>query len=206
MDWLGGRLSRLATPKPGHSLDALREETEGIAEHIIIAGFGRVGQTVARLVGACGLPYVALDMDDARIAHGRAAGLPLYYGDASRVDVLEAVGIERAKAAVITIDRADEASHAVAALHRRMPGLPIFVRSHDMSHARELEGAGASAVVPETVEASLQLGGILLSAVGVGTDDITRVMNELRDHNYARLELLVEPAGEADVGRNGKKK
>ncbi|MPZ11576.1 MAG: hypothetical protein GEU89_15415 [Kiloniellaceae bacterium] len=205
MDWLGGRLSRLATPKPGHSLDALREETEGIAEHIIIAGFGRVGQTVAQLVGACGLPYVALDMDDARIAHGHAAGLPLYYGDASRVDVLEAVGIERAKAAVITIDRADEASHAVAALHRRMPGLPIFVRSHDMSHARELEGAGASAVVPETVEASLQLGGILLSAVGVGTDDITRVMNELRDSNYARLEGLVEPSGDGVAGR-GKKK
>jgi CPA2 family monovalent cation:H+ antiporter-2 len=206
MDWLGGRLARLTIPKPSHSLQGLREESEDIAEHIIIAGFGRVGQTVARVVGACGLPYVALDMDHARVARGRAAGLPLYYGDASRVEVLEAAGVERAKAAVITIDRAREASQAVAALHQRMPGLPIFVRSHDMSHAHQLEGEGASAVVPETVEASLQLGGILLSAVGVGTDDITRVMNELREHNYAGLKDLVDPAGETGGGRSGRKK
>jgi len=145
-------------------------------------------------------------MDHARVARGRAAGLPLYYGDASRVEVLEAAGVERAKAAVITIDRAREASQAVAALHQRMPGLPIFVRSHDMSHAHQLEGEGASAVVPETVEASLQLGGILLSAVGVGTDDITRVMNELREHNYAGLKDLVDPAGETGGGRSGRKK
>jgi len=206
MDWLGGRLSRLATPKPSLNVAALREESESLGEHVIIAGFGRVGQTVARVLAACGVPYVALDLDHARVARGRAAGLPLYYGDAERVDVLEAAGIERARAAVITIDRAREASQAVAALHQRMPGLPIFVRSHDMSHAHQLEAEGAAAVVPETVEASLQLGGILLSAVGVGTDDITRVMNEFRDNNYARLEALVEPAPESGPTERGKKK
>jgi CPA2 family monovalent cation:H+ antiporter-2 len=161
---------------------------------------------VARVVAACGLPYVALDMDHARVARGRAAGLPLYYGDASRVEVLEAAGIDRAKAAVITIDRARESSQAVAALHQRMPEMPIFVRSHDMTHAHELEAEGASAVVPETVEASLQLGGILLSAVGVGTDDITRVMKQFRDDNYARLGDLVESTRERDAGRGDKRK
>lgn len=206
MDWLGGQLSRLAAARSEHGLPVVQEaDTESVADHVIIAGFGRVGQTVARVVAAAGLPYIALDLDHARVARGRTAGLPLYYGDAGRVDVLEAAGIERAKAAVITIDRAREASQAVAALHQRMPGLPIFVRSHDMSHARQLENEGASAVVPETVEASLQLGGILLSAVGVGTDDITRVMNELRDSNYARLEGLVERSGDGAAGR-GKKK
>jgi CPA2 family monovalent cation:H+ antiporter-2 len=122
------------------------------------------------------------------------------------VDVLEAAGIERARAAVITIDRAREASQAVATLHQRMPGLPIYVRSHDMSHAHELEGQGAAAVVPETVEASLQLGGILLSAVGVSTDDVTRVMNEFRDNNYARLEALVEAAPDAPAAKGNRKK
>ena len=210
MDWLGGALSRLATPQPSDDVAALREESEEVSEHIIIAGFGRVGQTVARVVSACGLAYVALDLDHARVASGRKAGLPLYYGDASRVDVLEAAGIERAKAAVITIDRASEASQAVVALHQRMPGLPVFVRSHDMSHAHRLEAEGAAAVVPETVEASLQLGGILLSAVGVGTDDVTRVMHEFRDNNYARLEDLVEAASESgpavQTSKGGKKK
>ncbi len=203
MDWLGGRLSRLATPKPALRMELSRESAEKITEHIIIAGFGRVGQTVARVLSACGVPYVALDMDDARVARGRRAGLPLYYGDASRVDVLEAAGIERAKAAVITIDRAQEASEAVAALHQRVPALPVFVRSRDMTHAHQLEREGATAVVPETVEASLQMGGILLSAVGVSTDEITRVMNDFRKDNYARLEALAEPkptSGEAADG------
>jgi CPA2 family monovalent cation:H+ antiporter-2 len=122
------------------------------------------------------------------------------------VEVLEAAGVDRAKAAVITIDRARESSLAVAALHQRMPELPIFVRSHDMTHAHELEAEGATAVVPETVEASLQLGGILLSAVGVGTDDITRVTNELRNGNYALLGDLVESGGERDAGRTNKRK
>jgi CPA2 family monovalent cation:H+ antiporter-2 len=197
MDWLGGRLSRLVAPKPTLRMETLHAEAEEIAGHVIIAGFGRVGQTVAKVLSACAVPYVALDLDHARVARGRADGLPLYYGDASRVDVLEAAGIERAEAAVITIDRAQEASHAVAALHQRMPGLPVFVRSHDMSHAHELEQEGASAVVPETVEASLQIGGILLSAVGVSTDDITRVMTEFRKDNYARLESLVESKPDA---------
>lgn len=194
MDWIGGRLSRLAAPKPETPADALLEEAGEFSEHVIIAGFGRVGQTVARVLASCGVSYIALDLDHARVARGRADGLPLYYGDASRVDVLEAAGIDRAKAAVITIDRAHEASQAVAALHQHAPELPIFVRSHDMTHAHELESEGAAAVVPETVEASLQIGGILLSAVGVSTDDITRVMNQLREDNYARLEALSETA------------
>jgi CPA2 family monovalent cation:H+ antiporter-2 len=206
MDWLGARLARMAAPIPGSNLGALKEEAEEVAGHVIIAGFGRVGQTVARVVASCGLPYIALDMDHGRVARGRAAGLPLYYGDASRVEVLEAAGVDRAKAAVITIDRARESSLAVAALHQRMPELPIFVRSHDMTHAHELEAEGATAVVPETVEASLQLGGILLSAVGVGTDDITRVTNELRNGNYALLGDLVESGGERDAGRTNKRK
>ncbi|NIA72012.1 hypothetical protein HBA54_25760 [Pelagibius litoralis] len=197
MGWLGGRLSRWATPAPGVGLGNLEEETEDTSDHVIIAGFGRVGQTVARVVSACGLPYVALDLDHARVTRGRGEGLPLYYGDACRVEVLEAAGVERASAAVITVDGSVEASRAVAALHSRMPNLRIFVRSHDLRHAQRLEEEGAAAVVPETVEASLQLGGILLSAVGVGADDITRVMSDFRADNYALLEDLGEPAAKA---------
>ena len=192
VDWLGGKMARIAAHKQESHAEALAEEAGEFSEHVIIAGFGRVGQTVAQVLGACGVPYIALDLDHARVARGRADGLPLYYGDASRVDVLEVAGIERAKAAVITIDRAAEASRAVEALHQRMPGLPIFVRSHDMSHAHELEKEGAAAVVPEMVEASLQIGGILLSAVGVSTDDITRVMDDFREDNYARLTTLID--------------
>lgn len=195
-DWLGLHLARLSLPRTTPNTARLREEAEEIAGHVIIAGFGRVGQTVAHVLSSCSIPYVALDMDHARVARGRAAGLPLFFGDASRVEVLEAAGIERAKAAVITIDRAGEASRAVQALHQRMPDLPIFVRSHDMRHAHDLEIGGASAVVPETVEASLQIGGIVLSAIGVSADDITHVLNDCRKDNYLRLGQLAEPQTE----------
>lgn len=199
--WLGARLSRWATPQPVAGLEGLKEETEDVSGHVIIAGFGRVGQTVARVLSACGLSYVALDMDHARVTRCRRDGLPVYYGDACRVEVLEAAGIERARAAVITVDRSGEASHAVEALSRRMPAVPVFVRSHDLVHARRLEEAGAAAVVPEAVEASLQLGGILLSSVGVGTDDVNRVMADFRADNYALLEDLDGKAGTAAAKR-----
>ncbi len=199
--WLGARLSRWATPQPVAGLEGLKEETEDVSGHVIIAGFGRVGQTVARVLSACGLSYVALDMDHARVTRCRRDGLPVYYGDACRVEVLEAAGIERARAAVITVDRSGEASHAVEALSRRMPAVPVFVRSHDLVHAQRLEEAGAAAVVPEAVEASLQLGGILLSSVGVGTDDVNRVMADFRADNYALLEDLDGKAGKAAAKR-----
>lgn len=199
--WLGARLSRWATPQPVAGLEGLKEETEDVSGHVIIAGFGRVGQTVARVLSACGLSYVALDLDHARVTRCRHDGLPVYYGDACRVEVLEAAGIERARAAVITVDRSGEASHAVEALSRRMPAVPVFVRSHDLVHAQRLEEAGAAAVVPEAVEASLQLGGILLSSVGVGTDDVNRVMADFRADNYALLEDLDGKAGKAAAQR-----
>lgn len=194
MGWLGGRFAKLAMPKPDDGLGNLKGDTARRREHVIIAGFGRVGQTVARVLSRCGVDYIALDLNQARVARCRGAGIPVYYGDASRVEVLEAAGIERATAAVITLDRATDASRTVEALNARMPKLPIFVRSYDMRHAQRLEKVGAKAVVPEAVEASLQLGGILLSAVGVGADDVTRVMGEFRADNYARLDDLDQPA------------
>jgi monovalent cation:H+ antiporter-2, CPA2 family len=102
----GRRLAVVLTPKM--ELAELRR-TEADARdfkgHVIIAGFGRVGQTVARLLEAQRLPYMAFDLEPSRIAEGRARGLPIYYGDASRAEVLKAAGVNRARAAVVTLDQ-----------------------------------------------------------------------------------------------------
>jgi K+:H+ antiporter len=147
-----------------------------------------------------GVPYVALDLDPARVTTCRAKGLPVFYGDAERIDVLAAAGVERARAAVITMDRVAAATHAVAALRAGFPELRIFARAHGRRHARLLTGRGATAAVPEAIEASLQLGGIVLDAVGVGRDAVTRLIDGFRAGDYAGLEEITGGGGEAGDG------
>jgi hypothetical protein len=159
---LGARLSARMAPPPADDRAALGEAAGHLADHVLIAGFGRVGQTVARLLAASGIPYLALDLDHARVTTCRAKGMPVFYGDAERIDVLAAAGVERARAAVITMDRVAAANHAVAALRAGFPDLRVYARAHGRRHARLLTGRGATAAVPEAIEASLQLGGIVL--------------------------------------------
>ena len=185
--WIAGRLQQRA----GTDLTALHEETQAYTDHVLIAGFGRVGQTVAKVLGAADVPYVALDLEHARIARCRAQGLPAFYGDASQVDVLSAAGAGRARAAVLTMDQPAAIDRAVAALHEHFPELRTFVRGRDPHHGRRLARFGATAVVPEAVEASLQLGGIVLASVGATSDDAAHIIAGFREGNYAGLEAIV---------------
>ena len=183
---IAGRLQQRG-PK---NLAALQEEAEPYADHVLIAGFGRVGQTVAKVLGAAGVPYIALDLDHARVVRCRARALPAFYGDASRVDVLSAAGAGRARAAVLTMDHPADVDRAVAALHQHFPELRIFVRGRDPHHGRRLAQFGATAVVPEAVEASLQLGAIVLTSVGASAEDAARVIAQFRQGDYAGLEAI----------------
>ena len=163
-------------------------------DHVLIAGFGRVGQTLARLLEARYDSYVALDLDHERVAEARRRGLPVLYGDASRVDVLRATGVERARVAVITLDQPEAARGIVHALRRLLPELPILARAHDIAQCEQLVLAGATDVVPEVVEGSLQLGGSLLRRLGGSQEEVDQVLKEFRRATYSRL-------GEFIVGR-----
>jgi monovalent cation:H+ antiporter-2, CPA2 family len=163
-------------------------------DHVLIAGFGRVGQTLARLLEARYDSYVALDLDHERVAEARRRGLPVLYGDASRVDVLRATGVERARMAVITLDQPEAARGIVHVLRRLLPELPILARAHDIAQCEQLVLAGATDVVPEVVEGSLQLGGSLLRRLGGSREEIDQVLEELRRATYSGL-------GEIIVGR-----
>lgn len=170
---------------------ALGHETRELRDHVVIAGFGRVGQTLALLLESRLVPYLALDLDAERVAEARRRELPVYFGDASRAEVLRAAGIEQARMAAITLDQPDAAARSVQVLRAMSPELPVLVRARDVAQAEQLAGAGATEVVPEIVEGSLQLGEMLLRRLGATRDEVDQVLDEFRRRTYSRLSDLI---------------
>jgi CPA2 family monovalent cation:H+ antiporter-2 len=168
--------------------ETLLKETKDVSGHVIIAGYGRVGRTVARLVEAHGGRWVAIDLDASNVANAHRQGLPVFFGDAGQESVLRAAGAERARAAVITLDETAAAARAVSALRRGLPDLPILVRARDTRHMQELATAGATEIMPEMTEASLLLGGAALRAIGADDGSIAQVLTKFRQDAYAGLE------------------
>ena len=150
-------------------------ESEGdMSGHVILAGFGRVGQTLATTLEAEAVPYLALDADAANVAAARAAGLPVFYGDAARLEMLNRAHIDRAQAVVVTMDAPVAAEKIVREIRQAWPDIPVYVRARDGAHAARLNAAGATMAVPETIEASLQLAGRVLSGLGASDEVVQR--------------------------------
>ncbi len=150
-----------------HLEDNLPVDLQG---HVIITGFGRVGRSLVRLLDTEGIPYVALDKHANVVSHYFQAGMPVFYGDASRVEMLKKLHIDRALALVITMDNPSGAERVVGVVRAHWPLLPVFARARDAEHALRLRRLGATDVVPETVEASLQLASRVLTSVGVSEE------------------------------------
>lgn len=150
-----------------------------ISNHIIIVGYGRVGQMLGSVLDEQELPYVALDIDAKLVARFRAKGAGIFYGDANRPEILRKFGIEEATALVITMDSPALAERVVTSARRHWPDLAIYARARDIDHAMRLIGQGANHVVPETTEASLQLSEVVLMGAGV-PDQAARHMIDAR--------------------------
>ena len=168
--------------------------TEGLEAHVIIAGYGRVGRTIGRLLREQQLPFVALDLDPVRSRAARVRGELVYYGDAARPEMLERVGIAKASAVVVTLDNSDAASRLVRALRTKWPKVPIYARARDREHMLELEAAGATAVVHEALEASLQLSGHVLRAIGASSEATSTLIERVRIEAYERQVKAPEEA------------
>lgn len=191
MFFLGGRLAGYLNQRSDNTDDALDASIEDAYNHVLIAGFGRVGQTVSKVISDAGITYLALDLDPKHVRKCRANGLQVYYGDAGQIHVLNAAGAARAKMVVITIDHAAVASRIVSALRESYPDLSIYVRARDQQHVRGLEKIGANEVVSEAAESSLQLGSIVLKSLGVSVDEITSLIESYRENDYAKLEKII---------------
>ncbi|XP_078442718.1 K+ efflux antiporter 2 [Wolffia australiana] len=177
------------------SLLPVESETDDLQDHIIICGFGRVGQIIAQLLSERLIPFVALDVRSDRVAVGRALDLPVYFGDAGSREVLHKVGAGRACAAAITLDSPGANYRTVWALSKYFPNVKTFVRAHDVDHGLNLEKAGATAVVPETLEPSLQLAAAVLSQVKLPTSEIAATINEFRSRHLSELTELCQASG-----------
>jgi CPA2 family monovalent cation:H+ antiporter-2 len=143
------------------------DETDVSGGHVVITGFGRVGRLAADVLSRQGVPWIAVEHDAARVAQWRSEGRPVFYGNASRPEMLQKLHVDRAAVVMVTMDQPAAALHAVQALRSACPHVPVVARSRDEDHARELLEAGATVVVPEAVEAGLQLTASALQALGV---------------------------------------
>ncbi|HEV8391153.1 MAG TPA: cation:proton antiporter, partial [Dongiaceae bacterium] len=122
---------------------------EGIRNHVIIAGYGRIGAAVSDRMAQAEIPWIAIDADPDNVNRARRHGLPVYYGDAGRIEVMEALGLADAKAMVIAINDAEKAVQLVALVHYVLPEMLILSRAFDEAHAVELRKAGANLTIPE---------------------------------------------------------
>lgn len=172
--------------------EALQPESGGLAHlhrHVIICGFGRIGQSVAHLLAEEGISYVAIDLDVARVREAHVAGEPVYYGDATQLDMLETLGLDRARLVVISYDDVPAALAILNLVRRLRPGLPVMVRTRDESNVEQLQAAGAMEVVPETLEAGLMIASQALLLLDV---PLSRVMRRIQEQRSGRYHLMKE--------------
>jgi glutathione-regulated potassium-efflux system ancillary protein KefC len=191
---------RIERRRPSPAADRYGGEGAEVAGRVIIAGYGRVGHTVATLLHASGVPFIAFDTDPARVAQGKADGYPVYYGNTSDPQLFAAAHAERAALVVVTVDHAPAALAAVSHARSTAPNVPIIARARDLDASAHLMEAGATSTYPEAVESSLHLGAEALQMVGVPTDNTDQLLTSVRRADYA---LVRDTEGSAEPGRSG---
>ncbi len=185
--WAAKRAVRSYTERRASRLDIIREEARTVHEHVIICGYGRSGQNLAFLLREEGIRSLALDLDPVRVRDARDAGEYVAYGDAVRRDVLEAAGLSRARALAISfVDRA--AALRILELTRPLrPDMPILVRTRDDADLERLQAAGATEVVPESLEGSMMMATHLLLLLGI---PVSRIVSQVRHVRRDRYRML----------------
>ncbi|MFJ7567417.1 cation:proton antiporter [Herminiimonas sp. NPDC097707] len=169
------------------ALTKIASRTMAAQQHVVIAGFGRTGQSLAKLLDEEGIPYQALDLDPDRVRDAQAAGANVSYGDAGRRESLVAAGINRAAALVITYASTPSALKILHHTQQIAPTLPVIVRSYDDSDLDKLRSAGATEVVPEAIEGSLMLASHALLTLGVPLRRVVHRIQTARGERYASL-------------------
>jgi glutathione-regulated potassium-efflux system protein KefB len=181
---IGDRLAK--RQESGTQTDHLRYPSEQGDEgrRVVIGGYGRVGHTVAVLLHSSGVPIVVFDAQPERVAQGKKDGLPVYYGDISDPDLLDAANVGSASLVVLTIDNGPVALKTISHIRNAYPDIKVISRARDLEACGHLISAGASHAFPEALESSLRLGGIALQMVNVPEENVDLLLQGVRQDNY----------------------
>ena len=184
------------------SLQMTRIATQSIktSGHVIICGYGRCGQNLARMLEQEGIGYVALDLVPDRVMEAASSGETVVFGDAARREALVAAGIHRAAGIVVTYDSTPAALKVLSQVQALEPTLPVVVRTVDDTHMDELIAAGATEVVPEIVEGSLMLASHALVLLGVPMRRVLRRVAQARNERYSLLRGYFHGLDDEDEG------
>jgi CPA2 family monovalent cation:H+ antiporter-2 len=168
-----------------HSMD--------LGQHVVICGFGRTGGRIAEFLAIEKVPFIALDVDPQRIADASAKGINIVFGNADRREVLQAAGIARARAVVVTYPEAHSAERVVRIVRAARPDIPIVVRTSDDKDVAKLKAAGATEVIPEVLESSLLIAAETLVQAGIPMRNAIQHVRTARAERYASLRDFYRP-------------
>jgi CPA2 family monovalent cation:H+ antiporter-2 len=184
---------RLAPRKPEpDDAASLTFPNEGalLSRHVIICGYGRIGQSVGHMLEEEKIPYVALDLDPARVKQARIAGERVFYADSTEPGILQAVGLATARLVVVSHDDVAAALRLLEHVRAERPDLPVMVRTRDEAPVQALRSAGATEVVPETLEAGLMIATHAMLLLDVPTERVVMRLEAQRSSRYRLLRTL----------------
>lgn len=193
------KLVKSYTRNSSKVVDNIQAHGEDLRDHVIICGYGRSGQYLGRFLREENIPYVALDMDSGRVQEAASAGENVVYGDAGRRSVLEAAGVARAKAVIISYAEKPAAMKVLHVVQERYPELPVIVRTHDDTHMDAFREAGAAEVVPEILEGSLMLASHALVTLGVPLNRVVKRIRLFREERYKMFKGFFRGVTDTDV-------
>jgi voltage-gated potassium channel Kch len=196
-------LSMLVTPilahlahrliKTGHKTTDKRIEIP-VEAPVLLAGFGRVGHRIGEILSLAGRPFVALDYDAAVVEKARVDGYPVYFGDVRKPEVLKSAGADRARLVIVTLNDPADTEEVVLSIRKAHPDIKIYARGYSLSQCRNLRRRGASGVVSENIQASLELARMALVDIGVGETKREAILGDFRRKYLTQIDEAVPAA------------
>ena len=182
---LGNKLADFFDNKRQKNLDITAHNTSDLKNHVVIAGFGEVGAMAAKMMKFQNLHYVVVDIDKDVVQTGSEQGVPIFKGDVSQIETLEALSLERASVVIITIRNTVTVKRALSSIAANFPNVNIIIRSPNLKNANALYKAGAHLIIPDHYENGLQLGGAALKHLGISDYEVARIKGQFRANLYS---------------------